>query len=136
MTKAREARKPHRTVRRDVLDLISECGGGITRAEIVAAFPERAEITIDNAIRGLSREGHIRAVGTPRNPMWRIVSGVEDQRVDLRSTIADEKAEARFAELMGPRRYESVRSIARGSFTGQRPETYSAVGCAAALCLG
>lgn len=136
MTKAREARKPHRTVRRDVLDFLRDATGAVSRAEIESAFPHLTPLAVDNALRGLSRSGRVRFAGEHGKSLWRATTDDDCGQVDLRAYHIDPRAEVRFAKLIGEQRYESIEHKPQGRLTASRQETFSAVGCAAAMCLG
>lgn len=136
MSKSGPERKPHMTVRRQVLEVMRECGVEMSTARVCAHFPDMPQALIKNALSGLRGAGLIGYVGLPRQSLWR-VSPDDDTPFSgaRRPIVASPEAEAKFAELMGPRRFEDVPHRPEGRLIGHGVGAASLVGCAAAMCL-
>lgn len=136
MSKSGPERKPHMTVRRQVLEMMRECGVEMSTARVCAHFPDMPQALIKNALSGLRNAGLIGYVGLPRQSLWRVAPDDDTPFSGARRPIiATPAAEAKFAELMGPRRFEDVAHGPEGRMIGHGVGMASLVGCAAAMCL-
>ena len=148
MTKAREDRKPHATLRRRVLDWMRASAGPLTQRAICEQFSDLPQRMIKNALAGLRQAGLAAVVGAVSRSktqnhrgasLWVATPDGAPLFVDTRQgrkSPRDAVAEARFAELIGPHRYEDSPARAEGRLTGgSSGGLFSATGCAALMCL-
>jgi len=136
MTKSGPERKTHMTMKRRVLEDMRECGVEMSTAQVCAHFPDIAPALIKNALASLRSAGLIGFVGLPRQSLWRASPDDATPFAGTHKRIAvSPEAEAAFAELMGPRRYEDYPAKPHGRMFGHGTAPFSATGCAALMCL-
>lgn len=148
MTKAREDRKPYATLRRRVLDWMRANAAPTTQRAICEQFSAMPQKAIKNALAGLRQAGLAAVVGAVSRSknqnhrgasLWVATPDGAPLFVDTRQgrkSPRDAIAEARFAELIGPHRYEDFPARTEGRLTGgSSGGLFSATGCAALMCL-
>lgn len=148
MTKAREDRKPHQTLRRQVLDWMREKAAPTTQRAICEQFGHMPQKAIKNALAGLRQAGLAAVVGAVSRSknqnhrgasLWVATPDGAPLFVDTRQgrkSPRDAVADARFAELIGPHRYEDFPVRPEGRLTvASSGGLFSATGCAALMCL-